>query len=1000
MPAKRTTLPPELMAELAPDQDTILSRTSNQTRWVCPRGHGEYNQSIKKRRSGQGCPTCGKLKFILAGQARRGNWRQHKDFHKIENFVPETSNIKTIIHPPCEVCLTPRAVAIEVWLRGQRRHKACALGWGSFRAHPDFRLIAHLVLPDMVGGSKIAPPCHVCGKPYNVTVASWLSGCRKHRVCYLTRKQLHLHPDFQAIAQYVPTEFTGNTIIKPPCSACGLVYVIGVRDWLDGSRRHVSCANDWGNFKKHPDYWLIAHQVSEKATSATRINIPCEADCGLPYRPTLGEWLRGHRRHFECYSASRSPAARLTQEAPDLLSRLEDLTAQQSYAILWGLLGKSASELKGYRAALAARQKGADLAEAVQAGVEAVQKYSGLDDVVELPDDDLPEGDVTSTAPQPTTTQPVSVDLVAKRIKALESLPDTEGKDARAYQYLVDSFVAKTWQDYCAVESQPTRHNTALPDLIDSFRKGLQSSSKLVQRYTGEWCRQHDAAAALELPRHYHKRQHRPNMVQRLNAVLCQERRAMIDASAPGAGKTLSAILSSMVLKSRLTIIVCPLNVVKTWEDEIQATYGGSRVSGSTLTRQWQPLPETQYLILHYDMFQADDAAEQINTLAANHDSRVGYIVLDEVHRIKNDGTIGQPCSSQQGSVRRAAIEQLVAAFSAAKLKIQTGTPTLTGIAEGVSLLRLVDPKIAEKYDIEPPRNTFDHAVRLHFAMTSLGVRFKPDYGVKLHEPQLREGSGYLVATSRGLRNFDVEGAIMVEVPADVGKRVCEMRKTSWLRVDEELLDYRLDAVKQHLKPQTVVYTHAVGRAHADEDVVDRTAAYICKLGLSVAVYDGRASSKKPSRLGKANLARLGFTATQQPTVRDVALARYLRKEVDVLVCSSTLGEGVNGLHKVGSRVVVLSPPWTDGAYEQLVGRWLRKGQSQDVEVVMTLAWWRGDDGQRHSLDVDRLATIKHRGALADAVLDGALPDRIYSPPKLREAARMHLSGVKKEDNK
>jgi hypothetical protein len=692
---------------------------------------------------------------------------------------------------------------------------------------------------------------------------------------------------------------------------------------------------------------------------------------------------------------------RLTQEAPDLLNRLDDFTAQQSYAILWGLLGKSASELKGYRAALAARQKGANLADAVQAGVEAVQKYNGPDDAVEIPDDeDLPEGDVTSTAPQPTITQPITVDLVAKRIKALESLPDTEGKDARAYQYLVDSFVAKTWQDYCTIESRPQGYSTSLVDLVDSFRKGLQSSSKLVQRYTQEWCRQHDAAAALELPRHYHKRQHRPNMVQRLSAVLCQERRAMIDASAPGAGKTLSAILSSMVLKSKLTIIVCPLNVVKTWEDEIQATYGGSRVSGSTLTRQWQPLPETQYLILHYDMFQVDDAAKQIGDLAKAHGSRVGFVVLDEVHRIKNDGTIGQPCSSKQGSIRRAAIEQLVATFPAAKLKIQTGTPTLTGIAEGVSLLRLVDSKIAEKYDIEPPRNTFDHAVRLHFAMTSLGVRFKPDYGVKLHEPQLREGSGYLVATSRGLRSFDVEGAIMVEVPGVVGKRVCEMRKASWLRVDEELLDYRLDAVKHHLKPQTVVYTHAVGRAHADEDVVDRTAAYIRKQGLSVAVYDGRASSKKPSRLGKANLARLGFTATQQPIVRDVALARYLRKEVDILVCSSTLGEGVNGLHKVGSRVVVLSPPWTDGAYEQLVGRWLRKGQSQDVEVVMTLAWWRGDDGQRHSLDVDRLATIKHRGALADAVLDGALPERIYSPPKLREAARMHLSGLRKEDNK
>lgn len=100
---------------------------------------------------------------------------------------------------------------------------------------------------------------------------------------------------------------------------------------------------------------------------------------------------------------------------------------------------------------------------------------------------------------------------------------------------------------------------------------------------------------------------------------------------------------------------------------------------------------------------------------------------------------------------------------------------------------------------------------------------------------------------------------------------------------------------------------------------------------------------------------------------------------------------GVNGLHDVGNRVIVLSPPWTDGAYEQLVGRWLRMGQKRDVEVIMTIAWWLGGDGNRHSLDVDRLATIQHRGQLADTVLDAALPESLYTPMKLRECAKTHL---------
>lgn len=39
--------------------------------------------------------------------------------------------------------------------------------------------------------------------------------------------------------------------------------------------------------------------------------------------------------------------------------------------------------------------------------------------------------------------------------------------------------------------------------------------------------------------------------------------------SGTGAGKTLSAVLSSRVIGSKLTVIVCPNDIVKQWEDEI-----------------------------------------------------------------------------------------------------------------------------------------------------------------------------------------------------------------------------------------------------------------------------------------------------------------------------------------------------------------------------------------------------------------------------------------------
>ena len=38
--------------------------------------------------------------------------------------------------------------------------------------------------------------------------------------------------------------------------------------------------------------------------------------------------------------------------------------------------------------------------------------------------------------------------------------------------------------------------------------------------------------------------------------------------SGTGAGKTLSAVLSSRVMDSKMTVIVCPNDIMKQWEDE------------------------------------------------------------------------------------------------------------------------------------------------------------------------------------------------------------------------------------------------------------------------------------------------------------------------------------------------------------------------------------------------------------------------------------------------
>ena len=71
MPAKRTTLPPELMAEWADDRAVGDVRVIHKAKWRCKSGH-EWEAKINDRLRGVGCARC-------SGNFR-GSFRGHPDF--------------------------------------------------------------------------------------------------------------------------------------------------------------------------------------------------------------------------------------------------------------------------------------------------------------------------------------------------------------------------------------------------------------------------------------------------------------------------------------------------------------------------------------------------------------------------------------------------------------------------------------------------------------------------------------------------------------------------------------------------------------------------------------------------------------------------------------------------------------------------------------------------------------------------------------------------------
>jgi SAM-dependent methyltransferase len=85
----------------------------------------------------------------------------------------------------------------------------------------------------------------------------------------------------------------------------------------------------------------------------------------------------------------------------------------------------------------------------------------------------------------------------------------------------------------------------------------------------------------------------------------------------------------------------------------------------------------------------------------------------------------------------------------------------------------------------------------------------------------------------------------------------------------------------------------------------------------------------------------------------------------------------MNGLQKVCNRLIVATLPWTGADYEQLVGRIYRQGSAfahVDVFIPQVVI---GTEGEEWSWDVQRHDRICYKKTLADAAVDGVIPEGV-----------------------
>jgi superfamily II DNA or RNA helicase len=346
--------------------------------------------------------------------------------------------------------------------------------------------------------------------------------------------------------------------------------------------------------------------------------------------------------------------------------------------------------------------------------------------------------------------------------------------------------------------------------------------------------------------------------------------------SGTGAGKTLSAILASRIIDSKMTVIVCPNDVVKQWKDKIiEAFPDSSIITGKPAFYAKRDESKHQYLVLNYDKFSQDYSNNVILNLVKQ---KIDFLVLDEVHFVKQRHDKNE---SQRHECVFGLRKYIGDKNNDAKVLAMSATPVINNIREGRSQLELLT---AKEYIDVATKATIPNAVTLHQKLALLSIREKRNYAK--------------------VNRHDIE----VEAPIQgITKETIRQLKRNPLWIEKILTPARIPKIINLINGKTIIYTEYV------TEIIEQLEKAVAKARYSYALYTGEDHS---------------------------GLSKFLDKykNIQVLIASRPIAIGVDGLQHICNRLIINTLPWTNAMYEQLIGRLVRIDQTKEVDVFVIKA--------------------------------------------------------------
>ena len=362
--------------------------------------------------------------------------------------------------------------------------------------------------------------------------------------------------------------------------------------------------------------------------------------------------------------------------------------------------------------------------------------------------------------------------------------------DEEAMQFYVNYSVLELWKSAFADETETVR------TVQNEGANGNKFHDKVVDTFLSDY----DGAKGIEIPKNY-KLLGLSNFMERYVAYKVITLPYFGNFSGTGAGKTLSAILASRIIDSKLTVIICPNDVVEQWRRGIIEIFPNSKVITGTAAFSVKYLPtEYQYIVLNYDKFSQEDSPNKIITIIKQW---VDFVIFDEIHftKIRSAKVVSQRRENLDGlmtGIKRKNRDVKVLGLSA--------TPVVNNLREGRSMLEIITSKIYDDISIKP---TIPNAVALFEKLSMISVRELPrDYSHKdVH---------FLDVVAKRPESISVKNL-----------------KSNPLAIEKFLTETRLPEILRSIEGQTIIYTEYV------EDIIGKLVEVVKKAGHSCALYTG-----------------------------------------------------------------------------------------------------------------------------------------------------------------